>query len=244
MTQRLTPHEVTLGEWGTHAVILPARSFNDAVSIAVLLYGHFDKAPFHETQKLPPPPAENTAPPRLHDPERLIDYLAVLYNRLTDEAGPRRAAYQSELGILEAQIEHLQREGYGRLSVNLRLHDALVASRRQPDQIIAAGAVRRDPANPPDNAARLRATQTRKFGQFASAPANGPAAKAAPAPELRAQWQKLKHERGHALADPHAIPPAPERKTERTYFDRLAERARTRPAPLLSQEQDNGPEPA
>jgi hypothetical protein len=241
VNQPLTLREITLGEWGKYAIVLPARTDEDAVLTARLLFGFFNAGPFYETQPLPPPAGSARPAPQIRNPERVIGYLAKLYDALTFAGGPDRRVFAREFQILEDQIDHLRRDGYGKLNVNLRLHDTLVAVRRQPRQVIAAGWVRRLPANPPEAAQRLRDAQTRKAANLLSArptPRTPEAAKA-----LRTQWQQLKTERAHAQPLAAPPPPRPEPKTQRTYFDRLAERAREKPAPLPSREQNNGPEP-
>jgi len=238
MTKPLILHKVTLGEFGKYAVVLPARSFDDATTIACLLYGYFDRAPFHQTQGLPTPKVDKPPPARPHNPERLIGFLGKLYNNLTVTAGPDRARFQSEMSILESQIDYFRREGHGRLDVNLRLHDALVAARHQPRQVIAAGWVGRSAANPPENSTKLRISHTQKFSQFAAKPA----ATAPQRDQLRAQWNRLKIEHGHVQSHAAANCPKSQPVTQRTYFDRLAERARSNPPPLPAHEQNNGPQ--
>lgn len=251
MKPALSLHQVTLGEWASHAIVLPARKPEDAVVIARMLHGLFDLAPFRELPRQLPLPGEPRPSPALHEPDRLVGYLAELYHRMT-LAGPDRRVFAREFDIVEDQIQHLRAAGHGNHHPSLRIHDRLVAARHQPPQILAASWMRHAPANPPEEARRLRKQHIGRFRQFAAA-AIGASRRALrpdnhqpkpqPAPDLQNAWRTLKNEHTHAVVTPPATPPRPA-LTAKTYFDRLAERARTTKAPGPAREQDNEPEPS
>jgi hypothetical protein len=100
-------HEVTLGEWGRYAIVLPARSPQDAVTVASLLNAAFDLTPFYETEKTPAPPVAPHKEPILRDPERLVGHLSALYERML-LAGPDRRVFAREFDIVESQIDYLR----------------------------------------------------------------------------------------------------------------------------------------
>ena len=240
-------HEVTLGEWGRYAIVLPARSPRDALAVADLLRAAFDLAPFHETEKLPPPPGAPHKPPELRNPERLIGHLAELYHRMT-LTGPDRRVFAREFDIVESQVDYLRAAGHGKLNPALRLHDRLVVARRQPHHVVEAGWLRRAPANPPENASQLRARHIQKLRELsrravtAHAPQEAASAKsstASTAQALRREWQELKTEHTHVVPDPQTIRPRTP-QTQMTYYDRLKPRTAPRPSP--TPEQDNTPE--
>lgn len=251
MKPALSLHEVTLGEWASHAIVLPARKPEDAVIVARMLHGLFDVAPFRELPRDLPVPGAPRASPALHEPDRLVGYLAELYHRMT-LAGPDRRVFAREFDIVEDQIQHLRAAGHGNHHPSLRIHDRLVAARHQPPQILAASWLRHAPANPPEEAPRLRKQHIARFRAFAAAaigasrkatkPDNQPSKPQTP-PDLQKEWRALKNEHTHAVVTPPAEPTRPA-LTARTYFDRLAERARSSKPPGPAHEQDNEPEPS
>lgn len=249
--QTLFLHEVTLGEWGRFAIVLPARTPQDAVTIARMMYGIFHVAPFQEEEALLPPGTPKS--PQLREPERLIGYLAELYHRMT-LAGPDRRVFAREFDIVESQVDYLRQAGHGRFNPALRLHDRLVTARRQPHHIVEAGWLRRAPANPPEKATQLRARHVLKFrdlttraaiayAQQAGAPhAHKPASpQAGQENVLHREWRALKNEHAHVNPSPDPRP-SQAATTQITYFDRLARRARAPKAPAPTPEQDNAPD--
>lgn len=237
-------HKVSLGEWGSHEIVLPARRPEDAVIVARMLHGLFDVVPF---QKAPPSPhpQTNRQPLQLDQPDKLVGYLAELYHRMT-LAGPDRRVFAREFDIVEDQIQHLREQGHGTLHPSLRLYDRLAAERRLPNQIIAAGWVRHAPANPPENASNLRKRHVAKFRDLATRAAiafarHGQSPSTDPSQE---EWRALKNEHAHVRAAPPSADHPQAATTEKTYFDRLAERARTTRPPQPVREQDNEPEPS
>jgi len=249
MADDLKLFSVWLAEFASHEIVLPARTEHDAKTIAVRLRQAFGMAAFTEVDERLPDPSMPPKRPGLDDPERLMTDLARLY-RLLAEKGPDRRTFAEEFDILESQINHLRAAGVGRLNTALRGHDALVATRKLPPQVIPAGFVSRTPANPLSPASRLKSQQVGKVRDFARRiahsvmhpyPPNAPPILPGEESMLRHHWRSLKLEHAHArdISDP--LPPI-EKKTEQTAFDRLTKNARQTPPPAPAREQNNGPE--
>lgn len=258
MADHLKLFTVWIEEFDTHEIVLPARSPKEATTIAYHLRQAFGTAAFTPVTEFLPDPGKPKKPPQISHPERLITDLARLYRLMSDkrfqflaaDPGPDPRAFAEEFDILEGQIDHLRRAGFGRLNAALHGHDGLVAANRQPRQVLPAAHVTRHPANPPKPAPLLRSLQLTKIRAFARRiahsvahpfPADAPPILPGEENFLRIEWRKLQQERAHTLSlAPQR--PTPPKQTEQTFFDRLSQRARSGPPPLVAREQDNGRE--
>lgn len=255
MADQLKLFTIWIEEFDTHEIVLPARTPKEATTIAYHLRQAFGTAGFTPVTEFLPDPGKPKAAPQISDPERLITDLARLYRLMADkrfqflaaDKGPNPRAFAEEFDILEHQIDHLRRGGFGKLNVALRGHDGLVAANKLPRQVLPAAHVTRRAANPPKPAPQLRSLQLSRIRAFARRiahsvahpfPADAPPILPGEEHFLRVEWRKLQQERAHTLSLAPQTP-APPKQTEQTFFDRLSQRARSGPPPLVSREQDN-----
>lgn len=239
---------VWLEEFDAHEIVLPGRTEREARTTAFYLRHFFGNAGFSRVPCLPNPDAPKPRP-EIADPERLLSSLARLY-RLFTERDPDRCSFPEQCEILERQIDYLRVQGFGKHNTALRGHDSLVAFRKLPGQIIPAGCVKREPANPVERASHLKKLQLTKVRNFVSRiaysvqhpePPDAPPILPGEEDMLRRHWRKLQRECAHArdIGDPLSRQP---KRSQQTAFDRLTKNARQFPPPPPAREQNNGQE--